>query len=167
MERAFMRAKAARIEVRRHDWAAYRAPVSSGPSIPDVFQRLLDAGSAEEAAGFSLEYRLEVQSMVYEVALPALDVMLAAYVEDLPNWVESEFLNALHGIILGEPHRSELDLGNFDLVERCVQRARDGIWTLYARLSKFNADFLIDILDEIDTDRDRFEAYRHEFSEYL
>ena len=105
--------------------------------------------------------------MVYEVALPALDVILAGYAEHPPVWVESEFLNALHGIILGEPHESEMELGNGDLVDRCRERARDGIWVLYARLSTFNADFLMDILEELDTDKDRFQAYRSEFSQYL
>lgn len=162
-----MKAKAARLEVQRHDWSAYRAPISGGMAIPDIFLKLMDTEIADEAVGASLEYRLEVQSMVYEVALPALDVILAAYAENPPVWVESEFLNALHNIILGEPHRSELELGNFDLVDRCIQRARDGIWVLYSRLSRFNADFLIDILDAIDTDRERFEAYRTEFLQYL
>jgi len=162
-----MKARAARLEVRRHDWSAYRAPESGGLGIADLFTRLLDAEDAAESVGVSLEDRLEVQSMVYEVALPALDVILAAYAEDPPVWVESEFLNALHSIILGEPHESETELGNHDLVDRCIERARDGIWVLYARLSKFNADFLIDILEELDTDKDRFQAYRSEFAQYL
>jgi hypothetical protein len=162
-----MKARAARLEIGRHDWSSYRSPASGGPSTPDVFLGLLNAENAEDAVGVSLEYRLEVQSMVYEVALPALDVILAAYSEEPPVWVESELLNALHGIILGEPHRSELELGNSDLVDRCIQRARDGLWVLYARLSRFNADFLIDILDVLDSDRERFEAYRREFEKYL
>jgi hypothetical protein len=34
-----MRARAARLEVRRHDWSASRAPESGGPGIAEVFTR--------------------------------------------------------------------------------------------------------------------------------
>lgn len=158
-----VKAVAARLEIGRIDWSAYRAPASGGPGIRDLLLGLLDAGDESEAVGCSLEYRFEVQSMVFEVALPAVGVILAAYAEDLPLWVEMELLNVLHNIITGEPHRSELELGNVDLVDKCIERARDGIWVMYSRLSKWNSDFLLDVLELVDSDRERFTAFRAGF----
>ncbi|MEU4214079.1 hypothetical protein [Actinoplanes sp. NPDC026623] len=121
---------------------------------------MLDGGNALESVGYSLRGRLESQSMVYEIALPATGVILAAFAGGRPaQWVEDEFVTALHNILYGEPHRSELDLGNDDLVDRCVERARDGIWGLYASLRRSNALWMIDMLRLVDHDQDRVTAF--------
>lgn len=151
---------AARVELARYDWSTYRAPTGNGFGIPDIFMRIIEADSDSDLLGCTLEYRLEVQSMVYEVALPAVGVIVAAYAESLPVAAEMELLNVLHNIITGEPHASELEMGNYDLVERCVERAREGIWVMYSKLSKINADFMLDVLDVVDLDRARFAAFR-------
>ena len=156
--------RAARIELSRHDWASYRAPMSSGPSVPEIFARMLDGGDASDAAGFTLYGRLEVQSMLYEIAWPATGVILAALAGGrLEQWVEDEFLTILHTIVYGEPHRTELELGNDDLAERCVAKAKEGIWVLYSSLRGTNADFVLDILAALDDDRYRLEAFRHAY----
>lgn len=157
--------RTARLELGRHDWSAYRAPGSGGPSLPEVFLRMFDAHDQAAATGFSLEHKLEVQSMVFEVALPAVGVIMAAYADGgLPQWVEDELLTVLHNVITGEPHRSELERGNVDLVDRCIATARSGIWSMYARLTKSNADFLLDVLDFVDDDRDRLSAFQARFA---
>ncbi|MFU8851226.1 hypothetical protein ACNAW0_09625 [Micromonospora sp. SL1-18] len=155
---------AARREIDRHDWNRYRHPSGrDGSELRMIFLGLLEAGEAEEP-GLSLEYRLEVQSMVFEVALPAVGVILAAYSDQLPRWVEMEFLNALHNVLLGEPHVSEIAAGNGEVVDRCIRSARSGIWVLYSKLSRHNSDFLIDILEMVDDDRGRFEFFRRSFA---
>ena len=155
-----MRYQAARIELDRIDWAAYRTPPGAGPTVPEVFARLFDADTPDDAVGYSLEQKLEVQSMVFEVALPAVGVMLAALADRPPVWLESELLDALHCVIMGEPHHTEAALGNDSLVEQCVERARHGIWVLYGNLSRSNADWFLDILGEADPDAARVEAFR-------
>lgn len=160
-----MKYSAARLEVGRVDWTSYRAPKHGGPGIPEIFLKLFEAGSADEAAGYSLEQRFEVQAMVYEVALPAVDVIVAAYADSPPLWLEMELLDVLHNIVLGEPHRSEVEAGNHLLIEQCVDRARRGMWVLYSRLSKHNYEFLLDILAELDDDRSRVEAFRRSCSD--
>lgn len=153
--------RAARIEIERHDWTSYRAPEWSGPSVPEIFTRLLDGGAQAEAAGYSLYGRLETQSMLYEIALPATGVILAALAGGrLESWAEDEVLTVLHTIVYGEPHRTENELGNSDLVEHCVAKARDGIWTLYGILRGTNAEFVLDILDAVDEDKERLAAFR-------
>ncbi|WP_030443550.1 hypothetical protein [Actinoplanes subtropicus] len=61
------RLNAARIELERHDWSAYRAPMSSGPFVPEIFARMLEGGDASTAPGFTLYGRLEVQSMLFGI----------------------------------------------------------------------------------------------------
>lgn len=154
--------RAARIELARHDWGSFRAPMHGGPAVPEIFSRMLDGGNAGESIGYSLRERLETQSMVYEIALPATGVILAAFAGGrLAEWVEDEFITVLHNILYGEPHFTELELGNDDLVDRCVEKARDGIWGLYASLRRSNALWMIDMLRLVDPDQDRvtdFEA---------
>ncbi|GIF24524.1 hypothetical protein BJ973_008002 [Actinoplanes tereljensis] len=155
--------RAARTELGRLDWRSYRAPEAGGPSVPEVFARLLDGGRQSDAAGYSLYGRLETQSMLYEIALPATGVILAALAGGrLEDWVEDEFLTILHTIVYSEPHRTEYELGNDDLAERCVAKARDGVWTLYGILRGSNAEFVLDILEAVDDDKDRLAAFRRE-----
>jgi hypothetical protein len=152
--------RAARIELARHDWGSFRAPLHGGPPVPEIFSRMLDGGNANESIGYSLDERLETQSMVYEIALAATGVILAAFAGGrLAQWVEDEFITALHNILYGEPHHTELDLGNDDLVDRCVEKARDGVWGMYASLRKSNALWMIDMLRLVDRDQDRVTAF--------
>lgn len=154
--------RAARIELGRHDWASYRAPTSNGPPVAEVFTGLLDGGPP--TAGYSLEQRLETQSMLYEIALPATGVILAALAGGpLEPWAENDLLNALHTIVYGEPHRTELELGHSDLAERCVARAKAGIWTMYSVMRRSNAEWLLDILETVDEDRERLAAFRYTY----
>lgn len=158
------RCRTAKIELERYDWSGYRAPSGDGRRVADVFGRLFDVDCSTEVVGLSLENKLEVQGMVFEVALPATGVILAAFADgDSPGWAECELLNTLAFVVGGEPHRSELELGNYDLVDRCIAAARDGIWVMYSYLARNNSPFMLNILDLVDEDRDRFSAFERKF----
>ncbi|MEU8186714.1 hypothetical protein [Micromonospora carbonacea] len=155
-----MRYSAARQELERISWDDFRAPNGSGVAVAEIFRRLFDAEQEGDVEGCGLEQQLEVQSMVFEVALPAVGVILAAFAEEIPAWLEMDLLNALHSVLMGEPHYSEIENGNEDLVDRCVESARGGLWVMYARLSKRNYDVLLDILGEADLGGARYEWFR-------
>ncbi|WP_030443698.1 hypothetical protein [Actinoplanes subtropicus] len=102
--------------------------------------------------------------MLFEVALPATGVILAALAGGpLEQWVEDELLTILHTIVYGEPHQTELDLGNTDLADLCAAKAKGGIWVLYSSLRRSNAEFVLDILAALDEDEGRLEAYRRAY----
>lgn len=162
-----IRYRAARTELERHDWASYRSAPVAGPRIDDILLNLLDSESPAEVLGFTLRDRVEVRSKVFEVALPVIGVILAAYGEsELKPWVEDEFLTTLHNVITGIPHPSELEAGNSGLVDQCIALSRAGIWVMYSRVTASNALFMLDILDRVDKDRDRFATFRSKL-EYL
>lgn len=130
--------------------------------MADVFARLFDGGSP--TGGYTLDERLSTQSMLYEIALPATGVIVAALAGGpLEPWVENDYLNALHTVVNGEPHRTELELGHTDLAEQCAARAKAGIWAMYSVMRRSNAEWLLDILDTVDEDRERVAAFRHTY----
>jgi hypothetical protein len=116
-----VRFDAAVIELQRHDWTSLGAPHGdTGAGVRETFLKLLRAVDVSEAVGWSLEYKVEVQSMTFEVALPSISVILAAFTREFPRFVEAKFLNVLEAIITGQPHRSEIEMGNIELVDRCL-----------------------------------------------
>ncbi|MFB6983139.1 hypothetical protein [Streptomyces scopuliridis] len=153
--------RASFIELARHDWAALRCGChESGAHLPETFTRLLEARSVEETAGYGLAGHLEEQSMLFQVAPHAVPVILAALTEDLPAYVRGHLLTTLWQLVTGESHRSESEAGEPELEEECCAAAREGIWVLYREAVSGDTETALDILEFVDPDTDRFEAFR-------
>ncbi|MFD3437672.1 hypothetical protein ACFWU3_09240 [Streptomyces sp. NPDC058685] len=161
--------RASRFELERHDWAALRCGCrESGAHLPETFSRLLEARTIEETVGHRLDGHLEEQSMLFQVAPHAVPVILAALQEeDLPAFVRSHFLTVLWRLVTGESHRSEAEAGSPDLEEECCAGAREGIWLLYHEAVSGDVETALDILEFVDPDEARFEAFRSALQDRL
>ncbi|MFD9390468.1 hypothetical protein ACFWBB_06920 [Streptomyces sp. NPDC060000] len=153
--------RASILELRRHDWSALRCSCGqSGAHLTESFRRLLDARSAQETIGHTLENHLEVQSMLFEVAPHAVPVILTALGEQLHDSVRGHFLGMLEYLVAGESHRSEIEAGRPVLEEECVAAVHEGISVLYAQAVSGHAEAAFDILEFVDEDDERLEYYR-------
>ncbi|WP_326611938.1 hypothetical protein OIE62_17325 [Streptomyces scopuliridis] len=98
--------------------------------------------------------------MLFQVAPHAVPVILAALAEDLPPFVRGHLLTTLWQLVTGESHLSESEAGEPELEEECCAAAREGIWLLYREAVSGDTETALDILEFVDPDTDRFEAFR-------
>ncbi|WP_405585474.1 hypothetical protein [Streptomyces sp. NBC_01190] len=151
------------IELKRRDWGGYRCGCGdTADHLVETFKRLLYAEVPEDVVDYGLDGHVEIQSMLFEVALPATSLIMAALMEDLPAFVRAHFLVTLLRIVSGESHSSEVEAGNGDLQEECIDSAREGLWLLYREAMSGDTQNAIDILEFIDFDEDRLDFYKSE-----
>jgi hypothetical protein len=152
---------AALIEIERHDWERFRCGCGqSALHVPDIFRQLLQAKDPSEVAGVSLADHLEIESMIFEVAVPSVSVILAGLGEELEPFVRVQLLEALWRLVTGESHVSEVRAGRAALDDECVGRAREGLWVLYAEAASGDTDTALEVLDSIERDRERFDRFK-------
>lgn len=161
------------IELKRKDWSRFRdvqafvAPdyVVSSAYVPDVVKGLLVSQDVDEVENFywKLENHVVVQGHTFEAAEHLVPVLLAALQTDVPQFVRSALLELLFQMVAYEPSQHEIDLGNVDLTNRCRISAREGIWTLYKlylSVSSGDSDSAYQILERIEVNTERLEAFR-------
>lgn len=152
---------AALLELERYDWSRLRCGCGHGAGhLPVTFRKLLEARSPQEAVGYRLDGHVEVQSMLFEAAVPAVQVILAALTEELAPFVRSHFLVTLLFAVSGESHSSETAAGRDSLEEECYEKARDGLWVLYREAVSGDTENALDILEIIEEDETRFSHFR-------
>ncbi|MDX3453179.1 hypothetical protein PV396_14665 [Streptomyces sp. ME02-8801-2C] len=125
-----------------------------------TFRKLLEARSPQEAVGYRLDGHVEVESMLFEAAVPAVPVILAALTEELAPFVRSHFLVTLLFAVSGESHSSETAAGRDSLEEECYEKSRDGLWVLYREAVSGDTENALDVLEIIEEDETRFSHFR-------
>ncbi|MER6536626.1 hypothetical protein ABT215_23025 [Streptomyces sp900105755] len=159
---------AALLELERYDWAQLRCGCGDGAGhLPVTFRKLLEAKSPEDAVGYRLDGHVEVQSMLFEAAVPAVSVILAALTEELTPFVRSHFLVTLLFAVSGESHSSETGAGRESLDEECYERAREGLWVLYREAMSGDTENALDVLEIIEEDEIRFSRFRAALADRL
>ncbi|WP_329318128.1 hypothetical protein [Streptomyces sp. NBC_01262] len=159
---------AALLELERHDWSGFRCGCGrSAAHIPEVFRKLLDAKSPEDAVGYRFDGHLEIQSMLFEAAVPAVPVILASLMEELALFARSHLLVTLLFLVSGESHSSELAAGREGLSGECYEKAREGLWVIYREAVSGDTENALDILEIIEEDESRFTAFRAALQERL
>ncbi|MER5201126.1 hypothetical protein ACWD3J_48515 [Streptomyces sp. NPDC002755] len=152
---------AALLELERYDWEQFRCGCGkSAAHIPETFRRLLAAKSPEDAVGYRFDGHLEIQSMLFEAAVPAVSVILAALTEEPARFARSHFLVTLLFLVSGESHSSEMEAGREDLGEECREKARDGLWEIYREAVSGDTENALDILEVIEDDGLRLAHFR-------
>jgi hypothetical protein len=152
---------AALLELARSDWSELRCGCGqTAAHVPETFRRLLEADSPEDAIGFRLDGHLEVQSMLFEAAVPAVPVILAALTEELSLFARNHLLVTLLHMVSGESHVSEVRLGKGDLAGQCYTKAREGLWVIYREAVSGDVENALDIIEMIEEDESRFEYFR-------
>ncbi len=151
----------AELELRRWDWSMFRQASGNAGHVPDAIRALLRSSSAEEADGpyWKLENHIVRQGKLFEAALPAVPVLVAALVwAERPSWVRAALLDLLFQLVNGTAHETERVLSDIDLAGSCRAAAREGLWVFYRELIDGEQDAAKDLLVEIETDRARLAA---------
>ncbi|MFI6659934.1 hypothetical protein ACIBL8_30875 [Streptomyces sp. NPDC050523] len=152
-----MAARPSLIQAERVDWGSLRCGCGeTGAHIPDTFTRLLEAGTSSEIAGSTLEGHINVQSLLFEVAIPVTSLIVAALQEDLSEAVRLELLDHLLTCVAGESHWTEIEAGAPEIEIDCKIAAREGNWTLYQEYATGHAMLARYILEGVDNDRERY-----------
>jgi hypothetical protein len=144
-------------ELARIDWKTVREAAGSASDVPDALLALLAVENAKDvqAQYWRLENHVVVQGQVFEAGLLLVPALLAGLTESSPSYVRIGLLELLFQIVNGTPHEDEIALGNTDLVERCRDRAREGLWLLYRELVSGQYEAAFEVLEVIERDRDR------------
>jgi hypothetical protein len=147
-------------ELARYDWPALACGCGRNAAhIPSAFRAILTFDEA--AGGPSLTDHIEVEGSLFQAAVPAVSVILAALASPITAYARDQFIDSLWYVAHGEPDPTEAAQGRADLVEACRERMREGIWIIYREaFSKRRAETAMDILEMVDDDRQRFEEYR-------
>ncbi|MEV7228788.1 hypothetical protein AB0M79_17450 [Polymorphospora sp. NPDC051019] len=152
----------------RFDWSGLRCGCDQGARhVPSSFAALVAAQTEEEADGAGLRNHIEVQSMLFESAVPVVSMILAALDEELlTDAARWGLLYLLMVLVLGESEHVEVLSGRPDLELECRDAARDGIPLLYEELRKERvrgrAEYAICILEALGEDRDELIAIRRD-----
>ncbi|MFD8723909.1 hypothetical protein ACFV2H_39645 [Streptomyces sp. NPDC059629] len=156
------------LELERYDWSQLRCGCGDGAGHLSVtFRKLLEAKTPQDAVGYRLDGHVEVQSMLFEAAVPAVSVILAALTEELAPFVRSHFLVTLLFAVSGEPHSSEVAAGRESLDGECCDKAREGLWVLYHEAMSGDTENALDVLEIIEEDETRFSRFRAALADRL
>ena len=148
------------IQAERVDWGSLRCGCGeTGAHMPGTFARLLEAGTSSEIAESTLEGHINIQSLLFEVAIPVTSLIVAALQEGLSEAVRLEMLDHLLTCVAGESHWTEVEAGAPEIEIDCQIVAREGIWTLYQEYATGRASMARMLLDVVDSDRERFEYF--------
>lgn len=142
----------AEVEMGRIAWGDLRTAGGFASSIPRALADLYVASTPEQAqdAYWRLENHVVVQGQLYQAAEQVVSVLLAVLSEERPRYVRISSLELLFQIVVGEPHVQELALGNANLAERCKNKAREGLWTLYKELHQGEREAAREVLEVIE-----------------
>jgi hypothetical protein len=149
-----------RAELARHDWSRLRCGCgSTAGHVPEIFEKILAADSAGDAVGYALDGHLEVETNLFEVAVPAVGVILAALAGPISEFSRGQLIAVLWYMVSGESHSTEVALGRSRLGDECRLKAREGIWIIFHYAVNRRDETAMDIVGLIDLDEDRSGYY--------
>ncbi|MFD7462122.1 hypothetical protein ACFV8X_34015 [Streptomyces sp. NPDC059868] len=154
-------AKPVRAELDRYAWGRLRCGCGEGAEhVPDLFRRVLEAETYAEMADADLDGHLIDRGGLFEAAVPAVGVILAALTEPLSDHARAYLVTLLWHLVAGDPHPSEEAYGRAHLDGECRMRAREGLALILREAVSGERETAIDILELIDVDGERVEHYR-------
>lgn len=110
------------------DWPSLRTDSGSGAGLPQAFEDLFTATSKEAAddAYWRIDNEALVQGELYEAAVPTLEVLLSMASTVPSGPPRGSVAELIQQIVFGEPHPSEVELGNADIANACKSLAFGG-----------------------------------------
>ena len=117
---------------RNVEWSTLRDITGTTDNTGKALRNLLSAPTADAArqAYWQLENHIVAQGTVFEAAVPATMVLMAALAGELPIHVRIAVLDLLYQILSGTADATEVAAGNGSTVDRCRNHAREGLWGL-------------------------------------
>lgn len=155
----------ANLELDRVDWGKLREDCKMADNVPFAVKKLLYAENSKEAeeAYWELDNGVVVQGQLFESAEYLIPVLIASLLEDNPKFIRDNILELLFQIVAGEVHEAELFSGGFtNLGDKCRKKAREGLWILYNELLYGNKEAASEILEKIETNKERLETFLQE-----
>lgn len=148
------------LEIARHDWAAL--PCGCGGSAAHLaadLSRMAGATTEQDADIELLSGHVFSPVVLYEPAVPAVSVALAALADDLAAPAREGFLELLGMLVAGESQSFEAAARGRDLPAECIAAAQPGIWLLYSEVFAGRSPRAVaeayETLTLIDADADR------------
>ncbi|MBY8882418.1 hypothetical protein [Actinacidiphila acidipaludis] len=153
-----------RAELDRHPWETLRCGCGdSAGHVPMMFEVVIEAESARDMIGYTLDGHLELGTNLFAVSVPAVSVILAALAGELSPPARAEFLETLGRMVSGESHFTQAALGRTHLGDECRARCREGLWVV-GRIgltgSAVEAETAADIFEFVDLDEARSAFYQ-------
>lgn len=109
------------------DWSKYGVcPGGLGSSLPSAIAAFIGSNDAKEASELwmGIENLAFAQNTIYPAADPLVEVLMAALVDDRPREVRQWIIDMLRFLLTGA------NPDDPDLVSRCQERGRAGLWLL-------------------------------------
>jgi hypothetical protein len=157
-------------EIDHVDWSAIACPCGQdGEHLADLLRGLLESGTRFDVS--SLDGHVMVSSSIYEPAVPAVSVFLAALAGDAATGTREAALEALLFIMSADGQSADAASAGRDLIRECVESTRLGSWLLYAEIfsgrSVDAAGYAFEVLTLIENDAGRLERMRNAASDLL
>ncbi|MDR5758465.1 hypothetical protein [Caballeronia sp. LZ035] len=150
------------VEISRIDWSCFDDVTGSAESVALALHEFLkDNISNEEldAAYWKIENRVVVQGQLFSSAIPVTSVLVASLLEKRSFSAKVMVFEILYQILSGSD-LSDDNKGESPILEKCHSMAREGLWLLYHELSGAHAEAALEILDLLELDRNRLNAFR-------
>lgn len=150
-------------------WRKIRSLPGSSEYVPEAVNRLMSARTEEEAeeAYWQLDNRVVVQGQLFEAAKWIVAPLMISLPRLISPCVRIRVVNLLVEISLSQPDVSEEKSGNAALASDCLQELRRGLWILYSLLDDASPSVrvgVLDLLDNVELDRDRLVAIAREIA---
>ncbi|MCP4305638.1 MAG: hypothetical protein GY788_12310 [bacterium] len=136
--------------IRSIDWSNAQVLRGSGSDLANALTQFI--GCDEPAKMSDLWWGLEgvmfAQNTIYGAAEPAVDVLMAALVDDRPQIVKAWIVEVLRFVLTGGSLEDDPELG-----ARCRERARRGTWLLVAmstELEDADRETVLELLEVLD-----------------
>ena len=154
-----------KLEVDRYDWAQLRC--GCGQSGEHVAERLLEVAMTPPGGDLDFDWldgHIADSVVLYEPAVPAVSVALAALADDVSPAGRFAFLELLLALVAGESSAWSLAAEGRDIPEECRTAAAGGLWLLYSEVfalrSKGAAASAFEILTIVEPDERRLAMVR-------
>ncbi|MEV0492322.1 hypothetical protein [Streptomyces atratus] len=153
-----------RAELDRHHWDGLRCGCGeSAEHVPMMFDAIIEAETARDMIGYTLDDHLELGTNLFEASVPAVSVILAALAGELSPMARGHFLITLSRMVSGESYSTEAALGRTHLGDECRARCREGLWVVGQAGLTGGADeagMAADIFELVDIDEARSAFYQ-------
>ncbi|MEV4411801.1 hypothetical protein [Catellatospora sp. NPDC049609] len=125
----------------------------------EMFTRIVQAEEPADAMDAVLDGHVELEGNLFDVAVPAVSVILAALAGELAPFARHLLMINLWRLVCGEAHHTEMAFGRTHLGDECRHKAREGVWVILNEGLRHNGEEAIDILEQIDLDDERRDYY--------
>lgn len=120
-----------RAELDRHDWSGQRCGCGdSAEHVPLMFEAILRSKSPHDMIGYTLDDHVELGTSLFEVSVPAVEVILAALAGEVSSMARGHLLITLWRVSSGEAHATEITHERDHLGGECRARIREGLWVV-------------------------------------